>query len=320
MYGQFEGNYYLQFIMQLYYLPVVMAATYFTVYFLIPKYLQTRKYYLFILFLIGSAFIFSALQRLNIVFIVVPIQFPESVDKYEFFTFQLIFRILEIYPPVVLAAFIKLFKEWYQDQQTFQKLQKEKLEAELKFLKSQIHPHFLFNILNSLYALTLKKSDKAPEIVLKLSDLLNYMLYDCNASKVPISKEINLINNYIELEKLRYGEKLRIDYNTNISEHDHQIAPLLLLPFIENGFKHGVSKKVKDKWININLQVNESHLILNVVNSKNSYLSAKEQSYTEGIGLKNVKRRLDLLYEHKHLLDINESENEFEVNLRLELK
>jgi len=245
--------------------------------------------------------------------------FPETLEKFEFFSFQLVFRILKIYPPVILAASIKLFLEWYQDQQIFQQLEKDKLQAELKFLKSQIHPHFLFNILNSLYALTLKKSSKAPEVVLKLSELLNYMLYDCNSTIVPLKKEISLINDYIELEKLRYGKKLDIEINVNNKIGDHQIAPLLLLPFIENSFKHGVSKKVSDKWIKINLSILENELLLNVINSKNSKHNENEQDYTEGIGLLNVKRRLDLLYENKYYLEINESENEFEVNLQLQL-
>jgi len=317
--GQFKGDYSLQLILHLYYLPVVMAATYFTIYFLLPKFLQTRKYVLFSLLLVGSAFVFSALQRINIIYILVPIQFPESVDKYKFFSFQLIFRILSIYSPVILAVAIKLFIEWYRDQQIFQRLEKEKLEAELKFLRSQIHPHFLFNILNSLYALTLKKSGKAPEVVLKLSDLLSYMLYDCNADNVSLKKEISLINDYIELEKLRYGEKLNIEFNVDGPMKDKQIAPLLLLPFVENSFKHGVSKKISDKWIKIDLNIREDELLLKVINSKNSNQSSNGQDYTEGIGLQNVKRRLDLLYENKYELEINESENEFKVNLQLQL-
>jgi sensor histidine kinase YesM len=319
MYGQFRGDYILQFKLHLFYLPVVFAASYFTLYFLIPKFLQQRRYFYFILLLLVSAFIFSVIQRINIYLIVIPLYFPQMLEKFQFFSFDLVFRILKIYPPVILATSIKLFMEWYQDQQIFQQLAKEKLEAELKFLRSQIHPHFLFNILNSLYALTLKKSEKAPEVVLKLSELLNYMLYDCNAAFVSLNKEINLINDYIDLEKLRYGDKLKIEFNLKKSKSDNQIAPLLLLPFVENSFKHGVSKKVSDKWIKIDLSINENKLLLKIINSKNSNQTENDQDYTEGIGLLNVKRRLDLLYEDKHHLEINENETEFEVYLQLQL-
>lgn len=319
IYGTFDGKYLLQFKLHLFYLPVVFAATYFTLYLLMPVYLNNRRYFLFVLLLFISALVFSVIQRLNIYYIVIPIYFPEMLEKFKFFSFELVFRILKIYPPVILAASIKLFLEWYQNQQIFQQLEKDKLEAELKFLRSQIHPHFLFNILNSLYALTLKKSEKAPEVVLKLSDLLNYMLYECNAPMVSLKNEIKLINDYIELEKLRYGDKLSMEFNVENSKTDNKIAPLLLLPFVENSFKHGVSKKVSDKWIKIDLSINEDVLLLKIANSKNVNQPGNEQSYTEGIGLLNVKRRLDLLYENKYELEINESKDRFEVNLKLKL-
>ncbi len=226
----------------------------------------------------------------------------------------------KIYPVLVLAIVIKWFKYWYKEQKSNQLLVEEKLKAELNFLKAQVHPHFLFNTLNNLYALTLKQSKDAPEVVLKLSDLLNYMLYECTADEVLIEKEIKLLKDYISLEKIRYGNRLNISFNVLGESAGKRVAPLMLLPFVENSFKHGVSEEMNEAWVSIDLELKQSGLTLKVENSKSKDDEKEDQfNYKQGIGLKNVQRRLELLYPEKHKLEMHDSIDSFLVVLSIDL-
>jgi len=301
-------------------LPVKMIFTYVVLYFLFPVLLLKGRVFAYLL---GIALLlpFAMLaQRAAAHFLVYPIFHPESVLKsflcaecllFGFFTFLFIFG---------YATSLNIFKHWYLDQRAAQKLQKDKLEAELKFLKAQIHPHFLFNTLNNLYALTLKKSDKAPEMVLKLSDLLNYMLYECNAEQVVLKKEIELVENYLELEKLRYGTNLNVEFHKSGDFDNTSIAPMLILPFIENAFKHGLSDQIEKSFVIIKAIVDEEFFEFTVENSKNKLgKRADSQNYKEGIGLKNVKRRLELQYKNNYELLINETDFEFGIKMRLKI-
>jgi LytS/YehU family sensor histidine kinase len=220
------------------------------------------------------------------------------------------------------AATIKLLKYFYFKQRDNQQLLQEKLTAELQLLKSQVHPHFLFNTLNNLYSLTLTKSDQAPEIVVKLSGLLRYMLYECNTPKVPLMKEISMLNSYIELEKLRYGAHLDISVSIRGDLEHKQIAPLLLLPFIENSFKHGASELLDQAWISLDIFVKEDTLRFKLINSKpeNTLPLNNEINHSAGIGLTNVKKRLALIYPGLHELKVTTEEDTFIVNLSLTLE
>ncbi len=301
-------------------LPVKMITVYFTLYVLIPYFLLKGKYSVFILsvvvLFIGAAFG----QRAIIYYFLLPTLYP-GLPYGEFLEVpQVIKYSLTILSVLMLTSAIKIVKYWYQDQQTAKAMVKAKLEAELKFLKAQIHPHFLFNTLNNLYALTLKKSDRAPEVVLRLSGLVNYMLYDASATRVALSKEIETLHNYIALERIRYGDNLDIFFEVSGNINGSQIAPLLLLPFVENSFKHGVSDEIKDKWISINLNYNEPYLTFRVENSRSRSIDAsKNKDYTGGIGLKNVKRRLELLYPAGYELHIEDEEDSYFISLTLNL-
>lgn len=318
LWGSFKGNYIKEYLSQLIFLPPKLLASYITIYVLIPKYLLSNRlisfFKLFILLIIAAGAFNWALS----VYVENPLFYPEE----DFGSFWSIGKILKsatyIYPVVVVCSLIKLLKHWYKNQQLAQQFEQDKLSAELKFLRAQIHPHFLFNTLNNLYALTLKKSEEAPEIVLKLSDLLNYMLYECNAEKVPLKKELELVKNYVELEKLRYGDRLDVALNFQI-EKEIDIAPMLILPFIENCFKHGVSGETEDSWVSIDVLVNSNMLQLKVDNSKSQEITKDEREYREGIGLKNVKRRLELLYEGAYELKILDTEESYLVVLKIEL-
>jgi phage shock protein PspC (stress-responsive transcriptional regulator) len=215
------------------------------------------------------------------------------------------------------ATAIKLSKYWYLKQKALQQTEKEKLTAELQLLKSQIHPHFLFNTLNNLYALTLTKSDKSPEVVLKLSRLLSYMLYECNVAEVPLEKEIQVICNYAELEQMRYGNRLDVSLNFTGPIVGTTIAPLLLIPFVENAFKHGPSEQIELAWISLDLSLADNRLRFKLINSKNK--DAVVLAHQSGIGLQNVKKRLELIYPGRHSLRLLVEDEMYVVNLVIDL-
>lgn len=321
-YGLFQMDLLNTFLSCLISLPVIILAVYFNIYFLIPKFLLTKKYKLFFLLLIVSAISFTLLLRLDTYFVIIPTLYSgEFLTRYYtvgFFRISYLFsHFISIYMVVMGAAFIKLLIQWYSSRQQNQLLASEKMETELKFLKSQIHPHFLFNTLNNLYALTLKKSDKAPETVLKLSELLDFMLYDCNASKINLSKELQLVKNYIDLEKLRYDIALSVQFVVKGEPSKVEIAPLLILPLVENCFKHGVSEQTNNSWIKISLDVNGNNILLVTENSKLNETQEDIGGYKEGIGLENVIRRLQLLYPDSHKIEILNEENFHSVKLEL---
>lgn len=321
VYGSFEEDYGRQYLIQLTDAVLQIPAVYFTLYFLMPRLLFKERYVEFAISLIILILGFSALHWFNYVLIQDPLFWPD--DKYDphLINFgKMLKNTTKIYPVLVLAIVIKWFKYWFREQKSNQLLVEEKLKAELNFLKAQVHPHFLFNTLNNLYALTLKQSNDAPEVVLKLSDLLNYMLYECTADKVLIEKEVKLLKDYISLEKIRYGERLNISFNILGNAGGTMVAPLMLLPFVENSFKHGVSEEMDDAWVSIDLEMKEEKLTLKVENSKSKSEQRVDRfDYKKGIGLKNVRRRLELLYPEKHKLEMHDSVDSFLIILTLDL-
>lgn len=321
VYGSFEEQYGRQYLIQLSDAVVQIPAVYFTLYFLMPRFLFRERYIEFAIYFIILILIFSALHWLNYVMIQDPIFWPDDNHKPTFWNYSKILKnTTKIYPVLVLAIVIKWFKYWFREQKSNQLLVEEKLKAELNFLKAQVHPHFLFNTLNNLYALTLKQSKDAPEVVLKLSDLLNYMLYECTADHVLIEKEVKLLKDYIALEKIRYGDRLNISFNMLGNAGGKMVAPLMLLPFVENSFKHGVSEEMDEAWVSIDLELKEEKLTLKVENSKSKHVERDDQfNYKQGIGLKNVRRRLELLYLDKHSLEMHDSADSFLIVLSIDL-
>ena len=322
VYGSFNEDYGKQYLILLTDAVIQAPAVYFTIYFLMPRYLFRERYLEFFLYLILVIFIFSAIIWGNYVWIQDPIFWPNNDYEPHFWNYSKILKnTTKIYPVLVLAIIIKWFKYWYVEQKSNRLLVEEKLKAELNFLKAQVHPHFLFNTLNNLYALTLKKSKDAPEVVLKLSDLLNYMLYECASDNVLVEKEIKLVKDYIDLEKIRYGDRLDVAFNVRGNSLGKRMAPLMILPFVENSFKHGVSDEINDSWVNIDLELEQESLTLKVENSKSNDEEQEDRfSYKEGIGLKNVKRRLELIYPGMHKLEMHDSEEAFLIVLKLDLR
>lgn len=214
-----------------------------------------------------------------------------------------------------IAVTIKLVRQWYEARERQQELEKEKLLVELQLLKSQLHPHFLFNTLNSLYAFCMEKSDNAPRIVLQLSSLLRYILYECNTPLIPLDTEIGIIKNYLQLESMRFGERLDCSLQFTGDWKDKTIAPLLLLPFVENAIKHGTSQRPENSWLSLNLHVEKDTLRFQLINSWDGQEGVSGSA--GGVGLGNVKKRLELLYPNTHQLKCLADEDTWQVNLNI---
>ena len=199
-----------------------------------------------------------------------------------------------------IAVAIKLLKRWWIKQKETEQLAREKLSAELQLLKAQVHPHFLFNALNNIYSFALEGSPRAPEMIQKLSGLLHYMLYECKQPLVPLERELRMIQNYISLEKIRYGTIE--DKNGNpvtAGQDDLVVAPLLLIPFVENSFKHGTSKMLSNPEISLTIMVRKSILYFNVTNSRPPAIEEISFPWLPGPGIKNVKKRLGFIVSGK---------------------
>ncbi len=210
------------------------------------------------------------------------------------------------------ALTVKFFKMWHERREAA-------LEAELNFLKGQIHPHFLFNTLNNLYSLSLAKSAKAPAIVMGLSEILKYMLYETKTATIQLERDVEVLESYIALEKIRYEDRLDLNFKVSDNIKDYKIVPLLLLPLVENAFKHGTSERVGEVWINIDLTVNDNILKFKVSNSKPEHLPGDIERHKGSIGLPNVQKRLDLLYPGAHEIKIYDQEDMFAIILEINL-
>ena len=215
---------------------------------------------------------------------------------------------------MLLSTAVYVISSNFKNREQRKSLENEKLNAELAFLRSQINPHFLFNSLNNIYSLAYQKSDKTPEAILKLSDIMRYMLYESNEETVLLAEEINYLHNYIDLQKLRFKEKVYVDFHVDIEEPEHRIMPLLLISFLENAFKHGVSTDASLP-IRIHIDVNNGRLHFKAENAKNQL----NKDQTKGIGLANLQRRLQLGYPDRHTLNIVESDNYYSSELFLYL-
>jgi LytS/YehU family sensor histidine kinase len=215
-----------------------------------------------------------------------------------------------------VATVIKQIRLQMAAREKEKNLIKEKLETELKFLRNQTNPHFLFNTLNNIYALARKKSDDTADVVMKLSKLLRFMLYESKKNLIPIGDELKMLDDYIELEKIRYNGKLTLSFLREVDNESEQIAPLLLIPFVENAFKHGVSESRFESFINLDLKLQNSVLLFHIENTKES---TGQERVRENIGLSNVRRQLELMYKD-YEMDVQNEVNLFKVSLKINLE
>lgn len=290
------------------------VIVYFNVFYLIPNYLTKKKFLTYCGLLILSTIIITPLKVIILYFKFNHLpELQSDLVKNQNWHFLITFFVAGS------STIFKIITDWVRHLREKQELQTQTMQSELRFLKSQINPHFLFNTLNNLYALTLKKSDKAPEIVIKLSEMMRYMLYECNEKRVPLSKEVNYIKNYLDLERLRQGKNVEINFEVGGAVSDQRIAPLMFIPFLENSFKHGLSNQIAKGFVNIRLLVEDKHIHFYIENSKPDQVPVQGHRRSGGIGLVNVRRRLDLLYPDHYELSIDDNPNSYAVNLEMEL-
>ena len=302
----------IAFLNAMFYLPGHMIMSYTLLYFLVPKYLLQKKIWHFLvgfLILVLVCAIYAQLTQLSI----------NAVKKLAGVSIMAGRNVLPFVHVAGIAASIKLLKYWYLQKNQTIAAEQQRTVAELKLLKAQLHPHFLFNTLNNLYSHTLEFSPKSPEIVLKLSALLRFMIYESNASRIPLSKEIELLKDYISLEQLRYGDRLDMSVSVTGEVERYQIAPLLLLPFLENAFKHGTSRQIDQCWISFHLSMEGNFMNFKLLNSIDP--NAGEDHFEhKGIGLDNVIRRLQLLYKDNYQFEAIKMDEVFVVTLGLPLE
>jgi Histidine kinase len=300
-----------------------MFFTYPLIYLLLPRFLMKSRYVLFAMGTLVLLFLTSIVVFYGFVFISPQIQHYFGWSGRDPRTnVQLIQCALDITLfncPTIggLALSIKLLKGWYLRQEKTAQLATTKANVELQLLKAQIHPHFLFNTLNNIYSFTLTSSPKAPEMVKKLSGLLQYIIHECNQPRVSLRKELEMIRDYMALEKIRYGEEMDMSIDIRGNSDTILIAPLLLIPFVENSFKHGASKMLSRPWVNLHIIIEGNMFYFLLNNSKPEEYSSPVRD--RGIGLTNVQKRLTLLYPGNHVLKMTEEPQHFTVLLEINL-
>lgn len=293
-----------------------MLATYITIYLILPRYLASKNLVKFIFYNSITLVFCVLLNRFITLYIYVPMYHPEYIDKLGFFKFDIFLAIISIYFIVILAAAFKFAQYFYREKQEKTSLEKQNLISELALLRTQINPHFLFNTLNNIDALIFSNPNEASAVLIKLSDIMRYMLYDSSAEKVPLAKELNYLENIIELQTLRQNNKDFINYQVIGTPSNLMISPMIFIPFIENAFKHG-DKSLNARGIQIKIEIANDTVSLIVKNDISNLNGVKDS--VGGIGLYNVKRRLELLYPNKFILEIMKTTESFNVNLKIEL-
>ncbi len=286
---------------------------YITNLFLIPKFLYRKQYVIFSI-IYFTTIAASSLWKINIIGHILMNQDFNIWDNFKT-------RIYDNFIPHVLlvstGAAFKILTDYAKAQRHIGEMAKEKAEAELNFLKQQINPHFLFNSLNSVFFLIDKKNEEARNALHRFSDMLRYQLYECNGEKIQVEKEISYLNDYVNLQRLRKGENFKIAFNQSRSVKDFLIEPLLLIPFVENSFKHLSHFDKESNEVRIDISRVSGSMFLEVSNTTNG--KNIEENDRGGIGLINVKRRLELLYPGKHILNISENQGWYKVHLEIEI-
>ncbi len=308
-------NFWFFFSTALIYVFFYALIVYYNLLYLIPHYLSRKKFFQYALLLVLTVVVVTPIKIL-----VLYLRFTGIPDFQQSLVNNQMLILVSDFSVLGASTIFQIVTDWARHLKERQELETQTMQSELNFLKSQINPHFLFNTLNNLYALTLKKDEKAPEIVIKLSEMMRYMLYECNEKRVPLAKEIHYIQNYLDLEQLRQGEKVNISFEVQGNPGNYTIAPLLFIPFLENSFKHGLSNNIAPGFVNINLSIEGSVVHFNIENSKPEKAPLPNPNRRSGgIGLVNVHRRLNLIYPDQYDLRIDNKPKTYVVDLQLEL-
>jgi LytS/YehU family sensor histidine kinase len=289
----------------------ILFIVFFNLNYLIPKYLQNSGWLKYLMTVIIFLLIFSPLRIVYLYFL-----FDNSPLRQQVILNDQSMYFLSDFLVIISSTLIKLSADWVWNQQRLSKLEKQSIQSEIKFLKAQINPHFLFNTLNNIYALSLKKDPNTPDVILKLSGILRFILYECNEKEVPLISEWKYIHDYVDLERLRHSGEINIELNAFIGNKEFKIAPLILMTFVENAFKHGLREINNRSFIHINLYQNDDDLLFDIVNSipDNSESITRER---RGIGLENIKKRLNLLYLDQYNLNVVQEEKQYSIELKI---
>jgi LytS/YehU family sensor histidine kinase len=295
--------------------------------FVLPRYIFTGRYIIGAVWFIVFLFLTFTLTALFIVYVPLykTIFFPNIRQLFEresTFPRKIFLAYMASLQGAItgaaLAASFKMFKHYYVKNVRNEQLQKENVEAQLQLLTAQVHPHFLFNTLNNIYSKAQTESPGSAKMILELSHILRFVMDEGKLGSIPLENELQMIRDYINLEKMRYDEKLDLHFSFPSNTGNIHIKPLLLLPFVENCFKHGTSQLLRNPWINLKMELKENILFVKIMNGKKDNI--REHKGRAGTGIRNVKQRLELLYKDKHDLQISEDEDVFVVNLRIELE
>jgi hypothetical protein len=322
------GNLESTIVLNLALLPIDMGGAYFTIYFLIPRYLFTRKYHIFFPAFLLFTLAYGILVVSPAEYLILTTYYGDDKwgSAWNFMPGRLLWTLVILLMINGLAASAKITKHWLMSQRRQHEIEKEKIqvelklrEAELRYLKAQIHPHFLFNTLNNLYGLTLQKSDLAPEVVVKLSEMLDFMFHEGNHQLIPLEREVKLLKNYIGLEKIRHDDHLHVELDIQKSLEGWQIAPFTLLTFVENAFKHGTGHQSLKSDIRLRLRLQNNKLFYTVENTFEDAIPETNGRVKEGLGLENLRKRLALQYNGNFELGLEHSGGLFRASLRLSL-
>ncbi len=285
---------------------------YLNAYFLIPSFLSKKKTVVYILLILLSIILIAAVNAAISDF------YRPHIPSRPFirlFTFRL-------FPCLVnfaVSTSYRIIIDNFQREKKLKEKETENLKTELSFLRSQVSPHFMFNVLNNMVALARKKSDRLEPVLIELSTLMRYMLYESDAEKVSVKKEIEYLKSYIDLQMLRFGDDIKVDFKVvRNSDFDNFIEPMLFIPLVENAFKHGMGL-IENPEINIQFIINDETIFMRVINKVNNNVK-DDKDRSSGIGLNNLERRLNLLYPQKHEFIISNTDNQFITTLNLQLK
>jgi hypothetical protein len=314
LYEDFRG-YFINACMAL---PLALVVSYITVHVLLKKYYDKWPRWKFWTLQLFISIALLLVRRTINYYLIYPLFFPFALQVAFFSPGKLIVEFVNLYLVVGVYTLFYFIQYWYEERQRVQALVQEKTLAELELLKSQVHPHFIFNTLNNIYSLALKSSPDAAKLISHLSTFLNYSLYESKQQFVPLSSEILYIKNYIELQKNRYGNRIDVSVNIYDDVCGLTIAPLLLLPLVENCFKHGIADSLDSGWIRVDISRQTDKLIIKIENSvdRESKLTLTKPG---GIGISNVKKRLELLYPDKHEFTVLEEQNTHLVILKISI-
>tara|TARA_B100000497_G_C7684809_1_gene414838 strand:+ start:306 stop:1367 length:1062 start_codon:yes stop_codon:yes gene_type:complete len=297
-------------------LPLKTIAAYGFILWIVPNFFLKAKNVKGTLISIIGLLIIVILYRLQIYYVAYPLMYDEFPHYFTLEPKRILYSMVDVVPPIALLSTIQLINNKIQSQHREKELLHQKLESELRYLKAQTNPHFLFNTLNNIYALARKNSPNTSEAILHLSDILRFMLYECSSKRISIASEVKIIKDYIQLEKIRFNKKLRLLDQYEMDNPSQLVAPMILLPLVENAFKHGVGNSRFESEIDIKLKLDQGNLNFSI---RNTFEIDQGNKEFEGIGIANVRRQLELIYPDKHSFEISRDDGIFSIKMKINL-